>query len=94
MSDSPALGSELHRWIRTAGDELGVDPDAVAVDELLDLARDVARGVARPAVPLTAFLAGYAVGAGSGDRAALERTLAQVGALVARWEAESGGGAP
>lgn len=38
-----------------------VDPAAVT-DPVLDLARDVAHGVARPAAPLTAFLVGVAVG--------------------------------
>jgi Domain of unknown function (DUF6457) len=33
---------------------------------VLDLARDAAHGVARPAAPLTTFLAGYALGAGAG----------------------------
>ncbi|WP_250447122.1 DUF6457 domain-containing protein [Actinotalea sp. C106] len=91
MSDSPALGSELHRWIATTGEELGVDPDAVAVDELLDLARDVAHGVARPAAPLTTFLVGYAVGASSGDRAALDDVLALAVALVESWGTEEAG---
>jgi len=33
---------------------------------VLDLAREAAHGVARPAAPLTTFLAGYALGAGPG----------------------------
>ena len=41
-------------------------------DRVLDLARDVAHGVARPAAPLTAYLFGLAVGRGlpSADAAA------------------------
>jgi Domain of unknown function (DUF6457) len=34
--------------------------------EILDLARVAAHSVARPAAPLTTFLAGYALGAGGG----------------------------
>lgn len=38
---------------------------------VLDLAREAAHGVARPAAPLTTFLAGYALGAEGGlDRLA------------------------
>jgi hypothetical protein len=33
---------------------------------VLDLAREAAHGVARPAAPLTTFLAGYALGGGGG----------------------------
>ncbi len=40
---------------------------------VLDLARDIAHGVARPAAPVGAFLAGVAVGlSGASDRRALE----------------------
>lgn len=85
QSQQAPAGSEIHRWVLSAGDALGVDPQAVDVEALLDLARDVAHGVARPAVPLTSFLAGYAVAAAGGDRAAFERVLAQVTGLVRDW---------
>lgn len=88
QSQQHPAGSEIHRWVLSAGDALGVDPQAVDVEALLDLARDVAHGVARPAVPLTSFLAGYAVAAGGGDRAAFERVLAQVTGLVQDWSAQ------
>lgn len=84
------LGSELHRWVVTTGESLGVDPGALDVDELLDLARDVAQGVGRPAVPLTSFLVGYGVARAGGDRAAFERVLAATGDLVRAWEVDAG----
>ena len=40
---------------------------------MLDLARDVAHEVARPAAPLTAYLLGVAVGGGQDLHAAAER---------------------
>lgn len=80
--------SDLHRWVVAATRRLGVDPDAVDVDVLLDLAREVAHTVARPAVPLTTFLAGYAVARGGGDRGALERAVREVEAMVAGWPDE------
>src|SRR5213593_3768177 len=61
-------GSMLERWLQTAAEAAGVadaDPTLVgpeAVTAILDLARDAAHGVARPAAPLAAFVAGLAVG--------------------------------
>ncbi|MDG4865578.1 DUF6457 domain-containing protein, partial [Streptomyces sp. T-3] len=49
----------LDEWITAVKDELGIDLD-VDTGLLLDLARDAAHGVARPAAPLTTFLVGYA----------------------------------
>jgi hypothetical protein len=46
--------------------------------------------VARPAVPLTTFLRGIAVGAGGADRAALEVAAARVAELTAAWGAQGG----
>lgn len=80
-------GSDLHRWIVSVGDTLGVDPAALDVDTVLDLARDVAHSVARPAVPLTTFLAGYAVASAGGDRDAFDRVVDRIGALAAEWAA-------
>lgn len=88
MSDSSPhtpSGSELHRWLVSAGADLGVNPDALEVESLLDLSREVANGVARPAVPLTSFLVGYAVGAGGGDRVAFDRVVARVTELARQW---------
>ena len=46
---------------------------------VLDLAREAAHGVARPAAPLTTFLAGYALGTEGG----LDRLTALVDSLSA-----------
>lgn len=56
-------GDLLATWSDAVCDELGL---AGPVDRrlVLDLAREVAHGVARPAAPLTAYLLGLAVGAG------------------------------
>lgn len=50
---------DVESWSRELVAELGLDiaPDVAAV---LDLARIAAHGVARPAAPLTTYLAGYA----------------------------------
>lgn len=85
--------AEMDRWLAVLGPELGLS-DAVlsqVKDPLLDLVRDVAHGVARPAGPLTAFLVGLAAGLGTpgGDEAqagaaALSR-IAHLNGLVAAW---------
>ena len=81
--------STLEDWTATVVAELGV-ADLVEPgtrDLVLDLARDVAHGVARPAAPLTAYLLGLAVGRG-GDPAAL---AARIGALAAAGATPPGG---
>ncbi|MET8509864.1 DUF6457 domain-containing protein [Streptomyces sp. NPDC004787] len=83
-------GTVLDEWITAVKDELGIDLD-VDTGLLLDLARDAAHGVARPAAPLTTFLVGYAAasaaGAGGG-REAVAEAAAKAAALAQRWAAE------
>ena len=57
--------------------------DATATRAVLDVTRDVAHQVARPAAPLTAYLLGIAVGRGEPVEAAAERLRE----LAARWPA-------
>jgi hypothetical protein len=63
----------LDDWLEAACAELGIDPGEVHRDLILDVARDVAHGVARPAAPLTAYLLGLAVGGGTPVRDAAAR---------------------
>ncbi|MFJ4874218.1 DUF6457 domain-containing protein [Streptomyces sp. NPDC088745] len=82
-------GHVLDEWITAVKDELGLD---LTVDTplLLDLARDAAHGVARPAAPLTTFLVGYAAGrAGAAGPEAVAAAAAKATALAARWAAET-----
>jgi Domain of unknown function (DUF6457) len=73
------LMSALDDWTATVRDALALDPfDA---DLVLDLARDVAHGVMRPAAPLSAYLLGVAVGRGA-DPSAAAATIAD---LAAGW---------
>lgn len=90
--------AEMDRWLGLLGPELGL-PDEVlsqVKDPLLDLVRDVAHGVARPAGAMTAFLVGLAAGLATPDAAASrsgDAALAQierVNALVAGWVPQEG----
>ncbi|RST20799.1 molybdenum cofactor guanylyltransferase [Streptomyces sp. WAC04770] len=88
-------GAVLDEWITSVKNELGIELD-VDTGVLLDLARDAAHGVARPAAPLTTFLVGYAAARASAAAAGPEEAAAAVAeaarkatALALRWEAEA-----
>ncbi|MFJ4712962.1 NTP transferase domain-containing protein [Streptomyces sp. NPDC088785] len=81
-------GHVLDEWISAAKDELGIDLD-VDTGVLLDLARDAAHGVARPAAPLTTFLVGYAAGRAGGGPEAVAAAAAKAAALAGRWAEEA-----
>ena len=81
-------GSVLDEWIAAAKTELGIDLD-VDTRVLLDLARDAAHGVARPAAPLTTFLVGYAAGRAGGGPDAVRAAAEKAAALAGRWAAEA-----
>lgn len=76
--------STLEQWTAAACAELGLGPGPLGTADtktVLDLARDVAHAVDRPAAPLTAYLLGVAVGRGLTLPDASER----VHALAASW---------
>jgi hypothetical protein len=56
--------STLDDWVASASDALGLT-DPVDVALLLDLAREAAHAVARPAAPVTTYLLGLAVARGA-----------------------------
>ncbi|MEU7054609.1 NTP transferase domain-containing protein [Streptomyces sp. NPDC046197] len=80
-------GHVLDEWISAVKDELGIDLD-VDTGVLLDLARDAAHGVARPAAPLTTFLVGYAAAQGKGGPEAVAEAARKAAALALRWADE------
>jgi hypothetical protein len=73
--------SELDSWVTTVCGELGLDPGN-APDAVLDVARDVAHGVSRPAAPLTTFLLGRAVESG----VPLEEAAERISRLASTWD--------
>ncbi|OIJ91898.1 NTP transferase domain-containing protein [Streptomyces colonosanans] len=74
----------LDEWISAVKDELGIDLD-IDTGALLDLARDAAHGVARPAAPLTTFLVGYAAAQAGGGPEAVAEAARKAVALAVRW---------
>lgn len=82
-------GTVLDEWITAVKDELGIELD-VDTHALLDLARDAAHGVARPAAPLTTFLVGYAAAKAGGDGPeAVAEAARKAAALAVRWADEA-----
>lgn len=64
----------LEGFTNAACGELGMRPEEIDTDLVLDLAREVAHNTVRPAAPVSAYLLGLAVGRG-GDPADLAARL-------------------
>lgn len=77
-------GFAMQQWVDAVKEALGLDAE-VDVDLVLDVAKDVAHGVKRPAAPVTTYLFGLAVAAGA-DPA---QTAAKLGELAQGWQPES-----
>jgi Domain of unknown function (DUF6457) len=73
----------LEDWLAELGSELGLDASAVDRTLVLNVARDVAHGIARPAAPLTTFLVGLAAGLRGGSAEEVRAAAETVQRLVA-----------
>ncbi|WP_163567473.1 DUF6457 domain-containing protein [Fodinicola feengrottensis] len=76
----------LEEWTKQVVAEFGLDSAALDQTVVLDIAKDVAHGVARPAAPLTTFLVGVAVGRGM----SLSEAAVTVTAMAAGWAEGNG----
>jgi hypothetical protein len=74
----------LHDWIDELCDALDIETE---VDEavVLDLARDAAHNVERPAAPISAYLLGYAAATHEADPDRLEALAAAATELAEKW---------
>jgi hypothetical protein len=80
----------LDDWAEAVRQELGLPAgaqDAGTVGLILDTARDVAHGVARPAAPLTAYLLGLAVGRAADGAGAAPELAARISGMATDWKA-------
>ena len=75
----------LHDWIDELCDVLDIELD---VDEslILDVAREAAHNVERPAAPVSTFLLGYAAAQSAADPDELERLASAAMDLAQRWD--------
>ena len=80
----------LSVWVAKLAAALDLDTDAVDITLVLDVARDAAHGVSRPAAPLTTFLIGLSAGSRGGGRVAIE----DAAGIARRLATEPGPAAP
>ena len=78
----------MDEWVGRVCTALGLGPTDYA--QVLDMTRDVAHHVLRPAAPVTAYLLGVAVGQGA-DPASAASVITE---LAKSWSAERGEGGP
>jgi hypothetical protein len=76
--------SPLDRWIEVVCLEFGLPTGSVDAKVILDMARDVAHSVDRPAAPLTAYMLGLAVAQGH----PLTDAAARLSEIASGWERE------
>jgi hypothetical protein len=76
--------STVDDWVAAVRDALGIT-DEIDVALLLDVAREAAHAVARPAAPVTTYLLGLAVARGA-DVVSAAETLAE---LAREWPSPS-----
>jgi len=80
----------LEEWMRTLCRALGIDPSSIDRDLVLDLTKDVAHNVARPAAPLTAFVVGLAAGKAGAQPGDISRAIEKAAALAGGYTAPDG----
>lgn len=57
-----SMHPDLEPWIAELAPRLGLRPDEVPIQLLLDVARDVAHDAVRPGAPVSTFMIGLALG--------------------------------
>ena len=80
-----AAAGPIHEWAAELAEALAAQGADVDVPLLLDVARDVAHAVNRPAVPITMYLLGYAAAGRGGSAEAVEAACAQTQDLARDW---------
>ena len=85
----PRPGGTLEQWMAALAADLGLEPQSYDLPALLDVARDVAHGVARPAAPLSLFLVGLAAQRAGGTADDVAAACARASDLAAHWGAPS-----
>ena len=78
----------LDAWAEALRELFGLDADDIPIPLILDHARDVAVGVARPAAPLSAFVAGLAAGRAGGSPEQVRKAVSEITALAGGWDSD------
>ncbi|WP_420111663.1 DUF6457 domain-containing protein [Pseudactinotalea sp.] len=85
MSESRSL-PQIQDWIEHLCTTLDVDSSAVELRALLDMTRDVAHHVDRPAAPVSAFIVGLAAAREGGMREAVLAASERAATAARTWE--------
>jgi hypothetical protein len=78
----------LPEWSTHLSQALGIQPD-VDLKTVLDLARDAAHQIERPAAPVTTFLVGYAAAQRGGTADDIAACVTAAAALAASYGADA-----
>jgi hypothetical protein len=89
MSAAPLPPEALDEWVTALATRLGLDPAEVPIGVLLDVTRDAAHNVARPAGPLTTYLIGLAAARDGGSADAARDASAIATELALGWTGET-----
>ncbi len=84
IMEAPTKGLDMQQWVDAVKQALDLKDD-VNVDLILDVAKDAAHGVQRPAAPVTTYLLGLAVAAGADPATA----AARIGELAQGWQTDA-----
>ncbi|BDZ37447.1 DUF6457 domain-containing protein [Microbacterium suwonense] len=76
----------LDHWAGALREHFDLSADDVPIALILDLAKDVANGVARPAAPFSAFVAGLVAGRQGGSPDDIRSAVADVTKLAGDWQ--------
>jgi hypothetical protein len=80
----------LEEWIATLSRALGLDEADLDRELILELTKDVAHNVARPATPLTAFLVGLAAGKAGGSADEVRAAAGKAAVMASGYTAPDG----
>lgn len=83
MSDLPPIQA----WVEHLCTTLGVDSSAVDLRALLDMTREVAHHVDRPAAPVSAYVVGLAAAREGGSPEAVAAACERAAEAARAWEA-------
>lgn len=86
MNERTLPPEALDAWADALRARFDLGPDDLPVSLILDLARDVANGVARPAAPFSAFAAGLVAGRAGGTPEQVRDAVAAITELATEWE--------
>ena len=75
----------IEEWVQALCEAMGVPPDEVDVAAVLDLAREAAHSVDRPAAPITTYVVGYAAAQRGGGAEAVATATAEAATLARNW---------